>query len=294
MYLAFDIGGTKMRVAASNDCKTFLGEPRILNTPKSFEEGIELFKKTAKECCEDCDVDISAGGIAGTLDAKRTLVTNAPNLPSDWIGKPLKSALEKALDSEVYLENDTAIVGLGETHFGAGSADGIEVYITVSTGVGGVRIVDGRIDRSYCGFEIGHQIIDVSQNADSDYVACRDCEMVDLESMVSGSAIERRFEKKPYDIEQSNPLWQNLAELLAVGVYNTILHWSPERVVLGGSMMVGDPVIPIQGVEGRLVQILKALPVPEIRKAKLGSVGGLYGGLAYIVNHKPRHKVVYN
>ena len=30
--------------------------------------------------------------------------------------------------------------------------------------------------------------------------------------------------------------WEELAETFAIGLHNTILHWSPDRVVLGGSM----------------------------------------------------------
>jgi predicted NBD/HSP70 family sugar kinase len=286
MYLSFDIGGTRMRIAASEDGKTFIGEPHIVNTPKNFEEGIELLRHTAMECCSKCPVDGAAGGIAGTLDQTRSTVIAAPNLPQDWIGKPIRESLVKVLKAEVYIENDTAIVGLGETYFGAGERKGIEVYVTVSTGVNGVRIVDGKIDKSTFGFEIGHQIIDLDSSSCKDCTACRNCTTVDFESMISGSATERRFGKKPYDIPQDDALWSELAEWLAIGLHNTILHWSPARVILGGSMIVGDPVIPISQVEERLKDTLTAFPaLPEIRMATLGSVGGLYGGLAYLHAH---------
>jgi predicted NBD/HSP70 family sugar kinase len=286
MYLSFDIGGTKMRIAASKDGKSFIGEPHIVNTPENFEEGIELLHHTAMKCCEECAIDGAAGGIAGTLDKTRSSVIAAPNLPQNWIGKPFKESLAKVLNTAVYIENDTAIVGLGETHFGAGERSGIEIYITVSTGVNGVRIVDGRIDRSTFGFEIGHQVIDLDGSVCKDCSPCRNCSMIDFESMISGSATERRFGKKPYDISQDDILWDELAGWLAIGLRNTILHWSPDRVILGGSMIVGDPAIPISKVEELLRKTLTAFPViPEIRKATLGSIGGLYGGLAYLKEH---------
>jgi glucokinase len=50
--------------------------------------------------------------------------------------------------------------GLGEAVFGAGKGREIVVYMTISTGVGGARIVGGKIDASAMGFEPGHQIID--------------------------------------------------------------------------------------------------------------------------------------
>ena len=62
------------------------------------------------------------------------------------------------------IANDTAVVGLGEAHRGAGIGYNIVTYITVSTGVGGTRIVDGRIDRRIYGFEPGHQTIDIDNS----------------------------------------------------------------------------------------------------------------------------------
>ena len=42
MYILFDIGGTKTRVVASEDLETY-GEPIKFETPKSFDEGIDVF-----------------------------------------------------------------------------------------------------------------------------------------------------------------------------------------------------------------------------------------------------------
>jgi len=100
--------------------------------------------------------------------------------------------LEEILEVPVFLRNDTAIVGLGEAHAGAGKGHEIVVYITVSTGVGGVRIIKGEIAKNQFGFEIGHQIIDL------DGSVCPSCEKpVDLENMISGRATEQRLKIKP-------------------------------------------------------------------------------------------------
>ena len=44
MYILFDIGGTKMRLAASKDLNTF-SEPVIVPTPSDFDKGIRVFKE---------------------------------------------------------------------------------------------------------------------------------------------------------------------------------------------------------------------------------------------------------
>ena len=60
MYILFDIGGTKMRLARTKDKKTF-DEPVIVETPHTYEEGITLFTKTAKELAEGEKIE----GISG-------------------------------------------------------------------------------------------------------------------------------------------------------------------------------------------------------------------------------------
>lgn len=277
MYIAFDIGGTKMRIAVSKDCKSIVGEPVVEKTPEDFEKGIQLFSDIARSLTKDVHIKAAAGGIAGPLDREKKMLTSAPNIASDWAGRPLAEALSKELQAPVYLENDTAIVGLGEAHAGAGMGHNIVVYVTVSTGVGGVRIVNGKVDVSCMGFEPGHQIIDI------DNTLCKNCVSGQLEDMVSGTATERRFGMKPYEVKEERVWNEELPKWLSYGLYNTILHWSPDVAVLGGSMIVGNPAISVPRTADYLREVTTIFPnIPEIKKAECGDFGGIHGAFALI------------
>ena len=282
MFIGFDIGGTKTRIAASRDCKEFVGEPKIIETPKDFTEGMKQFAEIVKELCQGESVEMAGGGIAGPIDKERGCLLNSPNIPL-WIGEPLRDELSKALNAPVHIENDTAIVGMGEAHFGAGRGEEIGVYVTVSTGVGGVRIVDGSIDKNAYGFEIGHQIVDPTKTL------CKNCEGPELEHLISGTATEHRFGVKAYEVKDEN-LWnEELPHWLALGLTNTILHWSPHVVVLGGSMIVGEPSINIEKTEEHLQEHLTIFPkLPKIKKAELEDLGGVYGALAFLDQHRKK------
>lgn len=270
-----------MRVVAA-DYEKLLGEPVVVSTPKDFNEGIDTLKRIIgnieKELtAENRAVTAIVGGIAGPLNEDQTMLVKSPNL-GGWVGHDIKNTLREAYKVPVVLENDSALVGLGEAHFGAGRGKAIVVYLTISTGVGGVRIVDGKIDREALGFEPGHQIID------PDNSLCPTCDGNDLEAYVSGTSIEKRYGKKPYEI-RDDAVWDELAKFLAYGINNTIVHWSPDIVVLGGSMMK-EIGIPVPAVQKYLTEIVKIFPqLPEIRKAELGDFGGLYGSLAYARMH---------
>lgn len=275
MYILFDIGGTKMRIAGTRDLKSFISKPIVVNTPTLFDEGIKLLKEKISEIAAEETVEAIAGGIAGPFNKNKGYLLQSPNLV-DWIKKPLRGELEKDFNTPVYIENDSAVVGLGEMHFGAGIKVGVGMYMTISTGVGGARFEDGVIDATTDGFEPGHEIIDPDKSM------CPDCESGELESYIGGAATERRMGVKPYEITEPG-FWDTYAKYLAYGLNNTIVHWSPKVVVLGGSMIVGDPAIPIDRTREYLKEILTIFPeLPEIKKAELGALGGLYGAMVLI------------
>lgn len=257
MYVVVDIGGTKTRVAASGDLVS-IDEPVIIDTPQSYAEGVARIAGVARAVS------------GGTIERIAAGIPGGRNL-ADWRGKPLAADLETALNAPIALENDAALVGLGEAVFGAGKGADIVVYLTVSTGVNGVRIVRGRIDESHQGFEIGGQYLSTGEEPQT------------LESLVSGRAISERFDvASPKYLGKEHEVWEELARTLAFGVHNTILHWSPERVVIGGSMM-NEIGISVPRVEEHVRSIMqKFATVPPIVHSALKDLGGLWGGLALL------------
>lgn len=278
MYILFDIGGTKTRIAASRDLKTY-DTPVKFDTELDFEAGIKKFCDTVVKLKNDEQIEGMAGGIRGVLNHKKTMIeTDLGGTLSTWEKKPLADMLHAQFAAPVYLENDAAIVGLGEAHFGAGKGYDIVAYHTVSTGVGGVRIDHGEIDHASTGFEPGHQILDIDDSTLGDTISPDT-----LENLVSGSALQKRRGMKPYEIPQSDGVWDELAKYLAYGLKNTIVYWSPDVIVLGGSMIIGDPRIFNEDIERHTKEILgKEIPCPPIVDATLKDEGGLYGAMALL------------
>jgi predicted NBD/HSP70 family sugar kinase len=258
MYILLDIGGTKTRIAGSVDLNTF-SEPLILDTPQGYDEAIARIGEAASQV---------SGGIA-LRGAVAGYTRNWHKLPQ-WKGRDLAKDLQDALHTPVYIENDTALVGLGEAVYGAGKGAPLCVYYTVSTGVNGVRIVEGKIDTARVGFEVGGQYLGTGETLNT------------LEELVSGGAVHNRYAMHPRDLGKDNPLWEELARTLAIGIHNSILHWSPDRVVIGGSMM-NDIGIPVPRVAEHVKTLMHKHPtVPEIVHSSLGDIGGLWGGMALL------------
>ena len=252
MWLLLDIGRTKFRMARSLDGETFVGEPEIIPTPATVEEGVELILNAVRQSEQPVK--------AVMIGASRKV----------WAGEPIAELVKKELTIPVYIENDAALAGLGEAIVGAGRGFNLVAYITVSTGVGGAKIENGRIDENTFGFEPGQQIITINGET-----------IGRLEDYVSGLAVTQRFGRPPHELTDEK-IWQDLSRYLAVGLTNTILHWSPDCLVLGGSMF-HEPGFKVAVLEPLIRQDLTIFPqLPVIKEATLGEQGALCGGLTYL------------
>jgi len=275
MFILFDIGGTKTRVACTRDLET-VDEIVKFDTPVEYKAGIGAVITAIDTVRKGIPIQGIAGGIRGPLNHEKTKIISESKL-TDWVGRPLASDLERACQVPVFLENDSAIVGLGEANFGAGKGHSIVAYHTVSTGVGGARFIDGHIDKTSAGFEPGHQVLDLDRTILGPGVPPT------LENLTSGTALEHRRGMKPYEIHQSDHVWGELASYLASGLKNTIVYWSPDIIVLGGSMIVGDPRILLSDIQRHTKAALGGLlPCPPIVDAVLKDEGGIYGAMTLL------------
>ncbi len=255
MILLFDIGRTKFRLARSLDGET-ITEPEIIPTPTTIEAGVERIVATAKASPEPVQAIV--------IGRSRKV----------WAGAAISDLVKKELNLPVYEENDAALAGLGEAVKGAGQEGKIVVYVTVSSGVGGAKIEDGRIDESSQGFEPGEQVIMIGSESKT------------LEELVSGLAVARRFGKPPREITDE-AVWQELSQYLAIGLTNILLLWSPDCLVLGGSMF-REPGFQISVLEQLIKKDLTIFPkLPVIKSAVLGEASALQGGLIYLRQRVP-------
>src|SRR5687768_10872458 len=108
MYLVFDTGGTKMRMAYSPDGHT-LEAPKIFPTPQDFAEGMRIVEEITRELVNGRPIKAMAGGLPGPMNEDNSVVLNAPNMPG-WNNQPLKKELERITGAQVHLENDTTMV----------------------------------------------------------------------------------------------------------------------------------------------------------------------------------------
>lgn len=270
MVILFDIGGSKMRFARTDNLRSF-DEPVIVDNEGGYEEALATAAQQISILADDEPIKALVGGIAGTIDPRKGRVFASPNMPQ-WVGKDVAEDLRRLTGvDQVIIKNDADLAGLGEAKFGAGRGYEYVAYLTISTGVGGTLIADGMIVPSRYGFEPGHQFINDEKGET-------------LELVAGGRHLEERYHKHPKELGEQ--IYNEVTQRLAVGVHNVAQLWSPDVIVMGGSQMRD---ISTEVIHRELQKMNIMFPhVPDVVQSELGSLNGVYGALAYAQLHVGR------
>ena len=185
--VAVDLGGTQIRSALCSVEGKILKRDARQTAPIGTETAFSRIVVSIRTVVDDWS-DVRAIGICapGPLDPWQGIVLEAPNLPG-MDGFPLKASLEKEFGVPAFVGNDANVAALGECRYGAGRGARSMIYITLSTGIGGGIVDDGKLFLGWRGFagEVGHQTIDVNGPVcNCGNVGC-------LEVMAAGPAIVR-------------------------------------------------------------------------------------------------------
>lgn len=319
--IGIDIGGTKISIAVGDNHGRILAYkvmPTLKGsqTQESVKQLVAETRRMIQSLSGASKKKLLGIGVClpGAVDSQRGIVPHSPNLPG-WKGLKLAGILSREFRLPVRMVNDANAAAVGEMLFGA--ARGIKnfVYVTVSTGVGGGIVIDGRLleGARFVAGEIGHMTI----VADGDLCSCgrRGC----FEAYASGGSIERyttaamkkkkipglaRFLKNGRVSARAikgaahagNPFavkaFQRAGHYLGIGLGSLLNVLNPEKIVLGGGVLEAAPQVFWKAM--RLS--LKATAWPEAYKsAKLvrtplkKNVGNL-GALAVVFNANPKSK----
>ncbi len=227
--VAVDLGGTRMRVAAF-DASGKLVHKQVVPTPRSEPAALARAMRDAAGASGLVIAD-AVVGVPGPVNYAAGTVVRLPNLP-DWQEAMSAQGLSQALQMPVQLANDADLAALGEHRFGAGRGASDMLYVTSSTGVGAGVIINNRLLRGRLSLaEAGHMIIERSTGGT-------------VEGLGSGTALDRITGSKGSDVTERAKAgdaaalraFREVADAFAVGVFNLVHCFMPERVVIGGGV----------------------------------------------------------
>ncbi|WP_375422774.1 ROK family protein [uncultured Friedmanniella sp.] len=312
--LGLDIGGTKLAAAVVTADGTTAGAQVV---PTRREDGpqriLERLFALGHRAVETAGLGpVGAVGIScgGPLDA-RAGVLNAPLHLPGWHDVPVVALAEFAYGVPAALENDATAAALGEYRYGHGrtlpAGAGTLLYLTLSTGVGGGAVVDGRLHRGAAGNggEFGHVVVVpdgrlclcgrrgcLERYASGPSIAERAREALAATgagSAAAGSALTGlpvvRAEDVSAAVAQGDALarriWDETTDLLAAAVTDLVNVLEPDLVVLGGGVTRSGALLLDPVRAGVLAAAMRpAAAAVRVELAALGDAVGVVGAAA--------------
>jgi glucokinase len=275
VFVGLDIGGTKIMVAAADHEGNELRRVRTATTT-SLEEDLANINGMIAEVAAEEEIKGMGAAIGGPLDWEEGIVS--PLHQPAWRNIPLKAMMESKWGCPFRVDVDANVAALGEYRWGGVSAARF-LYLTLSTGMGGGFLIDGKIYRGWDGAhpEVGHQSIHFRCSNPS-AVQC-ECGTPDcLEALVSGNAI-RRIYGKPAEALSPNE-WEEVAYNLGQGLRNMAALYAPDLIRIGGGVAVGGGEKFIGTSRGVMEEHLKLVPAPRLELSRLGYDTALRGAVA--------------
>lgn len=307
LLLALDFGGTKLSAAL-----IVSGSPRWQDRRRTFttaevtaEDDRRIMWQMARDLLQGRSPAAIGVSFGGPVDYHRGLVRLSHHVPG-WEEIPLGRLLQETFDAPVSVDNDANVAALGEQRFGAGSGFQHLLYVTVSTGVGGGWILNGRPWRGAQGLagEIGHTVVDprgprclcgkrgcVERLASGPYMV-QDARQRLREQPHQGAVLRRLSGGDLQAIDGAllseaaaagDVLAQEILDrgawALGVGIGNAVNLVNPQRVVLGGGVTKAG-----SRWWRRVREAVNAVILPEfevqIVPAELGDDAPLWGAVA--------------
>jgi glucokinase len=293
---AVDIGGTKIAVGMVDDDGRLL---KRLQTPTDaklgYAKALDRIADLLRQVAQGTGAEITGIGIGSTgpVDPFTGEIGDVNFLPG-WQGSPIVADLSRLFHVKVAMENDADAAALGEAGWGAGKNKARLIYVTVGTGIGGGIILDGKLYRGveHSHPEIGHHLIDASgpaclcgfhgcweslasgpamadwmkAEAPSEYPhradlsAKRICELAYSGDALAGRAVERE------------------AYYLGLGLANLVVLFTPDAIVLGGSVMKSAHLF-LESARKVIAESCRYVPFEktELALASLGEDANLVG-----------------
>ncbi len=259
MIGAVDIGGTKIAVGIVDPDGRVLAKTQAPTDPDRYSEGIDAIARMLRETAKQAGVELTGIGIGSTgpVDPMRGEFGDVDFLPG-WRGKSPVKDLARIFNVRVALENDGDAAALAEAGWGAGRNRTRLIYVTVGTGIGGGIILDGKLYRGVDGAhpEIGHHVVDPagpqcscgfrgcweSLAAGPAMVAWLESHAPDDYPHRAGITAKKICELAPQGDAVALQAVEHEALYLGLGLANLINLFTPDAIVLSGSVMKSAPL----------------------------------------------------
>jgi glucokinase len=266
MYLAVDIGGSKTLLAVFSADGDLVTKHKIVTNP-SYRRFLNDLKVVLDNELADYRFSFGCCGVPGIIDRRHGLGITFGNL--SWHNAPIQKDIKSLLGhTPLLIENDACLAGLSEALLVHKKYKRV-LYITLSRGIGGKIIIDGKIDPTFADAEIGFMVLNYHGR------------LTEWEEIASGDALFKTTGKKASEINDP-AAWRKYSEALALGLRALLPLWQPEVVIIGGGVGAHFEKFKPYLMENLAKFHSHMVNVPPIINAKRPEEAVIYGCYEYI------------
>ena len=298
-YFGIDIGGTAVKLGIVDETGKVLckGEQSV-NFDGYQTPVLDTVRKAAKEFLTAQAIpveNLSGIGVSATgqIDSRKGIVAGTCGNFPNYIGSPIKAALEQDFGLPVTVANDANCMTLGEVWVGGAQGYTDVIGVTLGTGVGGGILTGGRLLEGARGLggELGHY-----RTHALDGVPCTCGATGCWERYAATTALVRAAqEKNPAwtdgraifaAAEAGNPevlaLLDTWTDEIAQGLAGMVHIFNPQLILIGGGVSAQQKLL-IEPIAAKV----KASVMPafaeglEVRAAQLHNDAGMVGAVYY-------------
>ncbi|MEI6097282.1 MAG: ROK family protein [Alphaproteobacteria bacterium] len=285
LTLGIDIGGTRIRAGLVAEHGSLLTRAEGVTPARASGEAVvQVVAQVVEAAIRGHDrAQIMAVGVGapGPLDAMRGIAQATPTIEG-FREFPIRDRIAEATQLPTFLDHDGHAAAFGEWKHGAGRGYDNMVFVTISTGIGGGAIVDGRLQRGRRGqaAHVGHMTL----LPDGPICNCgnRGC----WEALAAGPTFAQAAHSAGFadgsaafaaaatgDV-RARSVVDAQARWLAIGMANLAHVYSPQILILGGGVMAGlEQMRPEIAREFAARVMAPFRDIPFVRAALLDNAG---------------------
>ena len=298
-YFGIDIGGTSVKLGIVDETGRVLRKGEESVSFDGYQTPVlTTVRRAAKEflTANAIPVENLAGiGVSATgqIDSRKGIVAGTCGNFPNYIGSPIKSALEEDFSLPVTVANDANCMTLGEVWVGGAQGYTDVIGVTLGTGVGGGILTGGHLLEGARGLggELGHYRTHALDGVDCTCGA-KGC----WERYAATTALVRAAQEKNPDWKDGRAIFaaaeagnetvlallDHWTDEIAQGLAGMVHIFNPQLILIGGGVSAQQKLL-IEPIAAKV----KASVMPafaeglEVRAAQLHNDAGMVGAVYY-------------
>lgn len=250
--IGLDIGGTKIAAGIVSEKGDLIQKETVRSDPTDKERMFSQVIHCVEELMSHSSIPTNeiyglGAGVPGKVDRKNGIAVFQNNLP--WMQFPFRERMKEATGiKRVEIDNDVYMAAFAEWKHAEMAADGLFVYVTISTGISCSTIQGGAFIRG-AGFagelglvpvflhEKGEGMERLEKVASGPVIAKRAQDLYGEESLTTADVFDKYYQGE----EKARKVIEETAFSMAQGIYMLTSIIDPDKIVFGGSVANHNP-----------------------------------------------------